>query len=122
MLEPHRDRITWDAPIHSIADVDALDFAPRMVNVKPSRFGALERLCAAYDELERRGIGAYGGGQYELDVGRDHIQLLAAIFHPHTPNDVAPLGFDVAHPDPGLASSPMAVTPASQGFAVSITR
>jgi hypothetical protein len=26
VLEPHRDRVTWDAPIHSIADVEALPF------------------------------------------------------------------------------------------------
>ena len=26
ILEPHRDRISWDAPIHSVADVDALAF------------------------------------------------------------------------------------------------
>src|SRR3954447_14368008 len=30
-------RITWDANIHSFADVEALPFPPRMVNVKPSR-------------------------------------------------------------------------------------
>ena len=30
VLEPHRDRITWDAPIHSWADVEALPFAPRV--------------------------------------------------------------------------------------------
>ena len=28
VLEPHRDRITWDAPIHSIADIEALPFPP----------------------------------------------------------------------------------------------
>ena len=46
---PHRDRITWDAIIHSIADIEALPFPPRMVNIKPSRFGSLEALTAAYD-------------------------------------------------------------------------
>ena len=38
-----RDRITWDAPIHSIEDIEALPFPPKMVNVKPSRFGSLRR-------------------------------------------------------------------------------
>ncbi len=32
VLEPHRHRITWDAPIHSWADVEALPFAPRCLN------------------------------------------------------------------------------------------
>ena len=44
LLEPHRDRITWDAPIHSIADIEALPFPPKMVNVKPSRLGGLRSL------------------------------------------------------------------------------
>ena len=84
-----RDRITWDAPIHSIADIEALPFPPRMVNVKPSRFGSLRALCDAYDYLAERGIGAYGGGQFELGPGRGQIQYLASLFHPDTPNDVA---------------------------------
>ena len=63
VLKPHRDRITWDAPIHSIADIEALPFAPKMVNIKPSRIGPLTDLLATYDYCEREGIGAYGGGQ-----------------------------------------------------------
>ena len=64
------DRITWDAPIHSIADIEALPFPPRMVNIKPSRIGGLAKLCATYDYCAERGIGAYGGGQFELGPGR----------------------------------------------------
>src|SRR5439155_776228 len=37
ILEPHRDRVTWDAPIHPLPDLDGLPWPPRMVNVKPSR-------------------------------------------------------------------------------------
>ena len=74
--------MTWDAPIHSVDDIEALRWPPKTVNVKPSRFGPIERLFAAYDYCEEREIGAYGGGQWELGVGRGHIQLLAALFHP----------------------------------------
>ena len=77
MLEPYRDRITWDAPIHSWADVEALPFAPRCLNSKPSRFGSVERLFEFYDRCEEQGISLYGGGQFELNVGRGQIQLLA---------------------------------------------
>ena len=91
---PVADRVTWDAVIHSVADIEALRWPPRTVNVKPSRFGTIERLFATYDYCEAQGIGAYGGGQWELSVGRDHIQLLAALFHPDTPNDVAPGGYN----------------------------
>ncbi len=116
ILAPHRDRITWDAPIHAVADVEALPFAPRMVNVKPSRSGPLHRLFALYDHCAERGIGAYGGGQTELSVGRGHIQLLAAIFHPDTANDVAPIGYNAPRPPDGLPSSPMRCTPTPTGF------
>jgi len=107
LLEPIRDRLTWDAPIHSIADIEALPWAPRMVNVKPSRIGGLRDLCETYDYCAERGIGAYGGGQWELGVGRGHIQALAALFHPDTPNDTAPRGYNDADPPPGLPSSPL---------------
>ena len=43
LLEAHSDRITWDANIHSVADIEALPFAPQMVNVKPSRLGRAAR-------------------------------------------------------------------------------
>jgi L-alanine-DL-glutamate epimerase-like enolase superfamily enzyme len=116
VLEPYRDRITWDAPIHSVDDILALEWEPRMVNIKPSRVGSLRDLGAAYDFCAENGIGAYGGGQTELGVGRDHIQYLAALFHPDTPNDVAPSGFNrPALPD-GMPRSPIRIQPAATGF------
>jgi L-alanine-DL-glutamate epimerase-like enolase superfamily enzyme len=116
VLAGHEDRVTWDAPIHSIADIEALPFPPRMVNVKPSRFGSLEALLDAYDYLAQRGIGAYGGGQFELGPGRGHIQYLASLFHPDTPNDVAPTGFNVPDPPAGLPASPLPPEPGRTGF------
>jgi hypothetical protein len=115
VLEPHRDRVTWDAIIHSVDDIESLRWPPRTVNVKPSRFGSVERLFAAYDYCEERGIGAYGGGQWELGPGRGQIQLLASLFHPDTPNDVAPRDYNLG-PQPGLPSSPLAVQPRETGF------
>jgi L-alanine-DL-glutamate epimerase-like enolase superfamily enzyme len=116
ILEPHAGRVTWDAPIHSVADIEALPWPPRTVNVKPSRFGSVERLLAAYDHCAAHGIGAYGGGQFELGVGRGQIQLLAALFHPDTPNDVAPRGFNETVPPAGLPASPLTVVPRATGF------
>jgi L-alanine-DL-glutamate epimerase-like enolase superfamily enzyme len=115
VLEPHRDRVTWDAIVHSVEDIEGLPWPPRTVNVKPSRFGSVERLFAAYDYCEARGIGAYGGGQWELGPGRGHIQLLASLFHPRTPNDVAPREFNL-EPRPGLPTSPLRVEPRETGF------
>ncbi len=116
VLAPHHDRITWDAPIHSIADIEALPFAPLMVNVKPSRFGGLERLCAGYDYCAEHGIRAYGGGQFELGPGRGQAQYLASLFHPDTPNDIAPTGYNEPEPGDGLPASPLAPQPSATGF------
>jgi hypothetical protein len=106
VLEPHRDRITWDAPIHSVDDVLALPFPPRMLNVKPSRFGPLSRLFDFYDWCATNGVRNYGGGQFELGPGRGQIQYLASLFHANAPNDVAPAGFN-AGVQPGLPVSPL---------------
>jgi L-alanine-DL-glutamate epimerase-like enolase superfamily enzyme len=116
VLRPHRDRITWDAPIHSWADVEALPFAPRCLNVKPSRFGALERLFEFYDRCAEQGIALYGGGQFELGPGRGQIQLLAALFSADGPNDVAPGGYNDPEPRPGLETSPLDPRPEPTGF------
>jgi L-alanine-DL-glutamate epimerase-like enolase superfamily enzyme len=116
VLEPVRDRLTWDAPIHSIADIEALPWPPKMVNIKPSRIGGLRDLCATYDHCAEHGIGAYGGGQWELGVGRGQIQALASLFHPDTPNDTAPRGYNEADPPPGLPTSPLAPQLSPSGF------
>jgi hypothetical protein len=116
VLEPHRDRITWDAPIHSWADVEALPFPPRCLNVKPSRFGTLERLFEFYERCEHEGIELYGGGQFELNIGRGQIQILAALFSADGPNDVAPGGYNDPEPRAGLETSPLAPLPERYGF------
>ena len=115
-LEPHRDRVTWDAPIHGIADIEALPYPPRMVNVKPSRVGSLRELFATYAYCDERGIGMYGGGQFELGPGRGQIQLLASLYHPDTPNDVSPSGFHSPDPPPGLPESPLPPQAHDRGF------
>src|SRR5439155_26987863 len=91
----------------SVADNDGLPFAPRMVNIKPSRFGPLRELLTAYHYCREHGIGSYGGGQFELGPGRGHIQYLASLFHPDTPNDVAPSDYNLAEPPPGPPVSPL---------------
>jgi hypothetical protein len=79
-----------------------------MVNIKPSRIGKLRGLCDAYDYCAANGIGAYGGGQTELGVGRGQAQYLASLFHPDTPNDLAPSAYNQIDPPPGLPRSPLA--------------
>jgi hypothetical protein len=116
VLEPYRDRITWDAPIHSVADVESLPFPPRTINVKPSRFGSVRALFEAYEYLAAHGMRAYGGGQFELGPGRGQIQYLASLFHPDMPNDVAPSGYNAADPQDGLPLTPLEPAVAPTGF------
>lgn len=116
VLEPHRHRLTWDFPIHSVDDVLALSFAPECLNSKPSRFGSVKRLFDFYDYCAEHGIAMYGGGQFELGPGRGQIQHLASLFHPDTPNDVAPGEYNDGGPRPGLPQSPLPPAASEPGF------
>lgn len=115
-LAAHRDRITWDAPSRSVAELLALDFEPRMINIKPSHYGSLRELFGAYDFCAERGIGAYAGGIYELGPGRGQAQYLASLFHPHSPNDISPAAYNDPAPAGGLPASPLSPAPAAIGF------
>jgi hypothetical protein len=116
VLEPYRSRVTWDAPIHAISDVERLPWRPRMLNSKPSRFGYLRELLDFYDFCAAQDIGLYGGGMFELGVGRSQIQSLASLFHPDAPNDIAPGGYNEREPRPGLPTSPLPAPAKEPGF------
>jgi L-alanine-DL-glutamate epimerase-like enolase superfamily enzyme len=115
-LEDHRARFSWDALIHSVQDIETLPYPPKMVNIKPSRLGGLRNLLDAFDYCADRGIGNYGGGQFELGVGRGQIQYLASLFHADAPNDVAPTGYNLPEVPSGLPSSPLAPELSETGF------
>ncbi len=116
VLEPYSARISFDAPIHSVADIEKLPVRPAMVNVKPSRIGDLRELLDTYEWCGREGIGMYGGGQAEQTVGRGQIQYLGSLFHPATPNDTAPGGYNDSDVPDGLPTSPMEPVPSPSGF------
>ena len=101
------DRLSFDAPVRSLADLNGLSVSPRWLNIKPSRFGTVRELLATIEAAEERGIRMYGGGQYELGPGRLHIQRLASVFYPDGPNDVAPSAYNEGDPREGLPQSPL---------------
>jgi hypothetical protein len=115
VLLPHRSRLTWDAPIHSVDDIRGLPFAPQVLNFKPSRFGSVRGLFAAYDYCRAEGISGYGGGQFELGPGRGQIQHLASLFHADAANDVAPSVYNEGVAA-GLPTSPLPPPTAPTGF------
>jgi len=107
------DRLSFDAPVHSLSDLNGLPIEPRWLNVKPSRFGTVRGLFECIDACEERGISMYGGGQFELGVGRRQIQRIASLFYADGPNDVAPSEYNDGGARPGLPTSPL---PAPEGL------
>jgi L-alanine-DL-glutamate epimerase-like enolase superfamily enzyme len=117
LLERHRDRVTWDEPIHSIADIEALPWRPRMLNVKPARFGSVRALFQTYDYCEEHGLGIYGGGMFEQGPGRGQLQYLASLFHADRPNDIAPPEYNLQAEVAGRRQrSPLTPEPHPTGF------
>ncbi|MGI9186180.1 MAG: hypothetical protein ACR2J9_01440 [Gaiellales bacterium] len=106
LLAGQLGRVAFDAPVHALADILHLPQTGWM-NIKPSRFGTLARLLEAIEHCEQHGIRLYGGGQFELAVGRRQIQELAALFYPQGPNDVAPGAYNALTAEAGLPQSPL---------------
>src|SRR5688500_3344421 len=115
-LGAHLERVSYDAPIRSADDIGATPLAARVVNVKPSRIGSVRGLLEVYARCAREGRPMYGGGMGELGVGRGQIELLAALFHPDAPNDVAPSAYNEEDPPGRLPASPLAPRPEATGF------
>lgn len=111
-----RQRVSWDAPIHGVDDLEALPWEPDWLNIKPSRFGSLESLLETIAYCADRDIRCYGGGQFELGVGRGQIQLLASLCYPDGPNDVAPRAYNDPELSASLPSSPLEPPAEPRGF------
>jgi hypothetical protein len=116
LIAPHAARVSFDAPIARVGDVEGAAFGARTVNVKPSRIGSLRTLFDIYAHCERAGIVMYGGGMGEVGVARGQIELLAALFHPDAPNDVAPSAYNLTDLPEGLPQSPLAPPAGVAGF------
>lgn len=116
IFESAEGRVSWDAPIHGLDDVAALPWKPSWLNVKPSRFGSVESLFETLAWALDRGVNCYGGGQFELSVGRGQAQELASIFYPSGPNDLAPSIYNGASLPPELPRSPIGVPVGHVGF------
>ena len=100
------ERVSYDAPIHSAEDIGETPLAGRGVNVKPSRIGSVRGLFEVYARCARDQRPMYGGGMGELGVGRGQIELLASLFHPDAPNDVAPSAYNQDEPTGELSGQP----------------
>jgi hypothetical protein len=115
-LEPHGARVSYDAPVIDVASIATLPLPARTINVKPSRIGSLRELFAIYEHCSADGVRMYGGGMGEMGQARGQVELLAALFHPDEPNDVAPSAFNDAEPPAGLPGSPLDPGTPPRGF------
>lgn len=117
-------RLAWDYPITGPQDVPGLpgstarfsDLRPGAVNIKPSRFGSLERLLGTIALCDEHGIPCYSGGQFELGIGRTQVQAIASLCFPDAPNDCAPVMFHSAGPDADDVPLGPVVVPEHVGF------
>ena len=109
-------RVSWDYAITDIESIESLPFEPHWLNIKPSRFRTVESLLDSVEYCLERDIRLYGGGQFELDVGREHIQTLASLFYPDGPNDVAPGGYNDPDLPSDLPGSPLVAPAAPAGL------
>lgn len=107
VLEDVAFRVSWDYPIDGVDSVKSVALGGEWINVKPSRFGNINTLFDTIEFCLDQAIGLYGGGQYELDVGREHLHALASLFYRGSPNDVAPASYNAPEPTPGLPQSPL---------------
>ena len=117
LFRGHEHRLAFDAVIHSVADIEALPILPRRMNIKPSRFGPIANLLATIEFCKAHRIALYGGGQTELDIGRDHIQALASLFYAAAANDVAPREYNKGDARQGLPQSPLPAPAPAAGIA-----
>jgi hypothetical protein len=116
VLAGHEDRLSWDYPVTGVESVADLPVEPEWLNVKPSRFGTVESLLSFLEYCEDEGIRLYGGGQFELGVGRRHVQVLASLFYPDAPNDVAPSAYNDPESEGALPRSPLVFDGSHVGF------
>lgn len=116
LVAPRAARVAYDAPIATVADLDATPIPVNTFNIKPTRIGRLETLFSLYAECGRRGALLYGGGMGELGVARGQVQLLASLFSADAPNDIAPPGFNALEPEAGLPTSPLDPAHDTTGF------
>ena len=108
LFSGNEHRISWDAPVTDVRSIRDLPFEPEWINVKPSRSGRVETVLDVIEYCLDNGVRMYGGGQTELDVGRQHLHALASLFFPDAPNDIAPRRYNDPDPAAGLPTSPLA--------------
>ena len=93
-LDRHGDwirRVALDGYILAAVDLDDPEIPPAAVNVKAPRVGGWLEALRCLEGCRRRGLHAYMGGMFEVDVGRSQARVLASLYTADAWNDLAPL-------------------------------
>lgn len=116
LLTDHYPRVSFDAPVTSVPAIRSLPVSPNWLNIKPSRFGTINSLLDAIEYCESSDITMYGGGQFELGVGRAHLHTLASLFYPTSPSDIAPRRYNEPALGRTLPTSPLSLAESPIGM------
>lgn len=116
ILTTETHRISWDYPITDVDSITERPWKPTWINIKPSRFGSVKTLFDTIEYCQTNRIKMYGGGQFELSIGRSHLHHLASLFYPDGPNDVAPREYNEPTVKGGLQTSPIDPPTEPNGF------
>ena len=107
-------RVSLDGYVLAAVDLENPEIRPAAVNVKAPRVGGWLEPLRCLEECRRRGLHAYIGGMFEVDVGRAQSRVLASLYTAAAWNDLAPLLPDESG---ALASSPWEPDDRFVGFA-----
>lgn len=107
---PWLRRVALDGYVLAAVDLEAPEIPPAAVNVKAPRVGGWLEALRCLETCRQRGLEAYVGGMFEVDVGRLQARVLASLFTAEAWNDLAPLG-------PSDPTSPLLLSSDYVGFA-----
>jgi len=109
-----RERVSLDGYVLAAVDLDEPEIPPVAVNVKAPRVGGWLEALRCLEECRWRGLEAYIGGMFEVDVGRSQARVLASLYTGEAWNDLAPLSLGA---EESLPSSPLSMRDDFIGFA-----
>ncbi len=111
-------RVALDSGLLRPVDLERAPVPLAAVNLKPARVGSLRAHLELVEACTAAGLMCYGGGRFELGVGRRQLQLLASLLHPGGPNDLGPVEHHAPSHGP-LPTGPLRLTPVEAGLDVS---
>ncbi len=106
-------RVARDIAIRSAEDAARWAEKGDMISIKAPRMGGVLEALRGLEAARAAGVPAHVGGMWEMGPGREQARILAALYTPDAPNDLAPIP---RHEDSPRDPSPLAVRVDQPGF------